>query len=269
MLDRSKLHQPAADALRLIVIAATGTDSVDLQVAQTRGIKVANVPGYATHSVAQFTMALVLELATHAGLYAGIVRVGAWEKSPMFNRLDFPCVELYGKTLGIIGYGNIGRLVGDYARAFGMEILVSARPGNNGSVAGDRTPFKKVLERADFLTLHCPLTMQTKGLIDDEALNLMKPTAFLINTARGALVDELALIRALEKKRLAGAALDVLTKEPPPADDPLIIAAKRLDNLLITPHCAWTAREARQRLVDDVAENIAAYTRGDDRNRVV
>jgi glycerate dehydrogenase len=268
VLDRSILHDEAAGELKLVTVAATGTDNVDLAAARERGIQVRNVPGYAGRSVAQFTMALILELAS--GVCAGVtaVRAGRWEKSRAFSLLDFPSMELAGKTLGIVGYGNIGRMVGEMASSFGMNVMVSARPRTLPPYPAGRRPFDEVLKWADFLTLHCPLTPESRGLINERSLPLMKPSAFLINTARGALVDDLALIDALERKRLGGAALDVLTKEPPPADHPLIGAAKRLNNLLITPHCAWTARETRQRLIEEVAKNISAFMRGEDRNRV-
>jgi len=213
-------------------------------------------------------MALILELATRAGGYMELVRRGAWEQSPIYTRIDFTTVELSGKKLGIVGYGNIGRRVAEMARGFGMEVLISARPGSTAPPATGRHPFDDVLASSDFVSLHCPLTPNTKNLIDSRALGLMKPTAFLINTARGALVDETALINALSGKRLAGAALDVISREPPIEDHPIISASKELDNLLVTPHCAWTAREARQRLMDEVAENILAFTKGQDRNRI-
>lgn len=267
-LDKSVLDSPAAKELKLIAVAATGTDNVDLEAARARGVKVCNVPGYAAQSVAQFTMALILELATRAGRYGELVRAGAWEKSPIYTIFNYPTLELSGKKLGIIGYGNIGRKVAELARAFGMEVLVAARPGSQGPAPRGRMPLNEILSRADIVSLHCPLTPQTKNLIDSRALALMKPTAFLINTARGALINAEALIRALREKRLAGAALDVLTQEPPPADHPLIKAAKKLDNLLVTPHCAWSAREARRRLMDEVMENILAFTKGQDRNRI-
>jgi glycerate dehydrogenase len=267
-LDSSVLHDQAARELKLVAVAATGTDNVDLAAARELGIQVRNVPGYAGRSVAQFTIALILELASGACAGIDAVRSGRWEKSRAFSLLDFPSMELWGKTLGIVGYGSIGRMVGEMASGFGMNVIVSARPGTQPPYPADRRPFDQVLKSADFLTLHCPLTPESRGLIDERALSLMKPSAFVVNTARGALVDDRALIVALERKRLAGAALDVLTKEPPPADHPLIDAAKRLDNLLITPHCAWTAREARQRLIEEVAENISAFVREEDRNRV-
>ncbi len=267
-LDRSILDMPTARELRLIVVAATGTDNVDLKVARARGIKVCNVPGYASHSVARFTMSLILELTKHAGRYGQVVRAGAWQISLMFTRFDFPSVELYGKKLGIIGYGSIGRSVAEMARGLGMVVLVSARPGSPGPTPASRLDLDVLLEQSDVVTLHCPLTPQTKNLIASRALALMKPSAFLINTARGGLVDEPALIEALREGRLAGAALDVLTEEPPSPDHPIIRATQELDNLLVTPHCAWSAYEARQRLLDEVAENILAFLEGRERNCV-
>jgi glycerate dehydrogenase len=265
-LDKSILDSPAARDLKLIAVAATGTDNVDLGAAHAHGIRVCNVPGYATQSVAQFTMALILELVTRVGRYAELVRAGAWQKSRIYTLFEFPTLELHGKTLGIVGYGNIGRAVAEMARGFGMKVLISARPDSSDMIPRGRVSFNDLLIQSDFVTLHCPLNPRTKNLIDDRALALMKPTAFLINTARGALVDYSALIAALRKGRLAGAALDVLAQEPPLADEPVIKAAQELTNLLVTPHCAWTAREARQRLVNEVAENILAFTEGRERN---
>ncbi len=268
IMDRTVLASPEAEGLELIAVAATGTDKVDLKAANERGITVVNVPGYATNAVAQFTMALILELATHAGRYAQLVRSGAWQKSATFTRLDFPSVELTGKTLGIIGYGSIGQAVAQIARGLGMEVLVSARPGSSGPVPSGRIPFADLLATADFVTLHCPLTSETKSLLDQRTIRLMKPTAFLINTARGGLVNELALVDALKKKRLSGAAVDVLTEEPPSENHLLVRATHELDNLLVTPHCAWTAKEARQRLLAEVEENIKAFHQGDKKNCV-
>ncbi|MGH7767963.1 MAG: D-2-hydroxyacid dehydrogenase, partial [Candidatus Binatia bacterium] len=268
VLDKPVITSPEASELKFIAEAATGTDNIDLAAARERGIPVCNVPGYAAQSVAQFTIALILELATRAGAYMELVREGGWEKSPMYARIDFPITELAGKKLGIVGYGNIGRRAAEIARALGMDILISARPGAAGRPAAGRMPLDEVLRSADFLSLHCPLTSSTKNMIDARALGLMKPSAFLINTARGALVDEPALVAALRGKRLAGAALDVISREPPAAEHTIIQAAKELDNLLVTPHCAWSAREARERLLNETAENIQAFVEGNDRNRV-
>jgi glycerate dehydrogenase len=268
VLDQPVLSAPEARELKFIAVAATGTDIIDREEATRRGIKVCNVPGYATQSVAQFTLALILESATQAGKYIDAVKTGAWEKSPVFSLLTFPAMELSGKKLGIVGYGGIGQAVARIARAFGMDILVAVRPGAAGPVPQDRVPLDQLFREADIVSLHCPLTPETRNLINQRSLALMKPTAFLINTARGALVDETALIAALREKRIAGAALDVITREPPPDDHPIIAAAKKLDNLIVTPHTAWSARESRERLLREVAANIAAFLQGRDRNRV-
>jgi glycerate dehydrogenase len=264
--DKAVLHTAEASELKLIAVAATGTDIIDKEEAAKRGIKVCNVPGYATQSVAQFTMAIILELATHAGNYGNAVKIGEWQKSPVFSMFTFPIVELAGKKLGIIGYGNIGRAVAKMAHGFGMEILIAERPGRAGLISGDRLPIRDLLQQADIVSLHCPLTPETKNLINRQTLSLMKPTAFLINTARGALIDEAALIQALRQKRIAAAALDVISKEPPPSDHPVIQAAAQLENLLVTPHTAWSSREARARLLVEVKKNIEAFLRGEPRN---
>lgn len=268
VLDRAALSSPEAKDLKLIAVAATGTDIIDREEAAKRGIKVCNVPGYATQSVAQFTMALILELATRAARYGDAVKAGEWQKSPVFSLLTYPTVEISGKKLGIVGYGNIGRSVAEMARGFGMGIMIAARPGVDGPTPTDRVPLKQLLREGDVVSLHCPLTPETRNLINQQSLSLMKPSAFLINTARGALIDEVALIEALRERRIAAAGLDVISKEPPPADHPIILAAKELDNLIVTPHTAWSAREARERLLQEVEENIAAFLQDRDRNRV-
>ncbi|MET0586604.1 MAG: D-2-hydroxyacid dehydrogenase [Candidatus Binatia bacterium] len=267
VIDKSVLDSAEAKDLRLIAVAATGTDIIDREEASKRGAKVCNVPGYATQSVAQFTMALMLELATQAGKYANSVRGGDWQRSSIFSLLNYPTIELQGKKLGIVGYGNIGQTVAQMARGFGLEVLIAARPGERAP-GGGRIPLEQLLSQADIVSLHCPLTPETRNLINEQSLALMKPTAFLINTARGALVDEAALIEALRQKRIAAAALDVISKEPPPADYPIIQAAKELDNLIVTPHTAWSAREARERLLHEVKENIAAFLENKPRNLV-
>jgi glycerate dehydrogenase len=266
--DRVVLAAPQAQDVKLIAVAATGTDIIDREEAARRGVKVCNVPGYAAQSVAQFTMALILELATRVGKYGEAVKAGDWQKSPVFSLLTYPTVELSGKKLGIVGYGNIGQTVAKMARGFGMEVLIAARPGSEGPIPRDRVSLEQVLREADVVSLHCPLTLETKNLINEQSLKLMKPTAFLINTARGALIDEPALIEALRQKRIAAAALDVISKEPPPADHPILLAAKELDNLIVTPHTAWSAREARERLLREVEENILTFLRGEPRSLV-
>jgi glycerate dehydrogenase len=276
VIDRAALNAPQARDLKLIAVAATGTDIIDREQAAMRGVKICNVPGYATPSVAQFTMALILELATRAGKYGEAVKSGEWQKSPVFSLLTYPTIELRGKKLGIVGYGNIGRAVAQMARGFGMEILIAARgepsrtarPGAEEAIPNDRIPLAQVLREADVVSLHCPLTPQTRNLINQQSISSMKPTAFLINTARGALIDEGALIEALRSKRISGAALDVISKEPPPGNHPIIQAAKDLDNLIVTPHTAWSAREARERLLWEVAENIRSFFAGKPRNLV-
>ena len=266
--DKAILNAAEASELKLIAVAATGTDIIDKDEATKRGVKVCNVPGYATQSVAQFTLALILELATRAGKYGSAVKTSEWQKSPVFSLLTFPIMELAGKKLGIIGFGNIGRAVAQMARGFGMEILIAARPGSTAPIPKDRLSVSELLQQADIVSLHCPLTPETKNLINDRSLALMKPAAFLINTARGALIDEAALLDALRSKKIAAAALDVISKEPPPPDHPIIQAAAELDNLLVTPHTAWSAREARQRLLVDVKANVEAFLCGEPRNLV-
>jgi glycerate dehydrogenase len=267
-LDAAVLGAAEARALRLIVVAATGTDIIDRDAAKKFDITVSNVPGYATASVAQFTMALILELAARAADYRQDVQSGAWQKSAIFSLIHRPAVELNGKKLGIVGYGNIGQAVARVARAVGMEVIISVRPGSTKSAAPGRTPLEELFRDADVVSLHCPLTAATAGLINEHTLSLMKPTAFLVNTARGPLIDGGALIRALREKRLAGAALDVISPEPPPDGHPLLEAAKELDNLWVTPHTAWSAREARERLVSAVAENISGFLAGKPKNVV-
>jgi glycerate dehydrogenase len=268
VIDRAVLNADEARDLKLIAVAATGTDVIDKEAAAQRGVGVCNVPGYATQSVAQFTMALILQLATWAGRYGDAVKAGEWQKSPVFSLLTYPTVELSGKKLGIVGYGNIGQAVARMARAFDMEILVAARAGAEEATPAHRLPLERLLGESDFVSLHCPLTPETKNLINQRSLSLMKPTASLINTARGGLIDEAALIAALREKRIAAAALDVLTKEPPPGDHPIIRAAGELDHLIVTPHTAWSAREARERLLEEVAANISAFFAGAPRNLV-
>jgi glycerate dehydrogenase len=254
----------AAPGLRLICLAATGTNTVDLEAAGRAGIAVCNVRGYATAAVAQHVFALLLALSTRLLDYHQAVRAGRWQQSRQFCLLDFPIRELSGKTLGIVGYGELGRAVARLAGAFGMQVLVAQRAG--GAPTPERLPLAELLARVDVLSLHCPLTPQTRGLIGAAELALMRPDAVLVNTARGGIVDEVALARALRAGRLGGAGVDVLSLEPPRAGNPLLEAD--IPNLIVTPHSAWASREARQRLVEEIARNIAAFRRGEDRNRV-
>lgn len=241
--------------LRLVCITATGINNVDLSAAKEHGVEVMNCKGYSTETVAQHTLMMILALMRSLPQYQQDMAVGAWSRADMFCLLDHPVGELQGLKLGIVGYGDIGKRVAEIGRFFGMQILIAARP--NGSVTSGRTPFREVLSNCDILTLHCPLTQDNTHLINAETLGLMRPKAFLINTARGQLVDEPALLHALSEQKIAGAALDVLTTEPPPADHPLLQA--QLPNLIITPHCAWASRQARQNALEQTAENIKQY----------
>jgi glycerate dehydrogenase len=252
--------------LRFIAVSATGFDCVDVEAASCRGIAVANVPEYGSDSVAQHTFALLLELCHHVGLHAAAVREGAWTRSPDFCFWKSPLIELAGKTIGIIGFGRIGRRVGALAHAFGMSVLAQSR---SRSVAPLYRPFAwasvdDIFSRADVITLHCPLTVETRGLVNRERLRHVRPTAFLLNTARGGLVVEQDLADALNEGRLAGAAVDVVTQEPICPDNPLLTAR----NCLITPHIAWATREARRRLLEATVANVAGFLAGKPTNVV-
>ncbi|MDD2711019.1 MAG: D-2-hydroxyacid dehydrogenase [Verrucomicrobiae bacterium] len=254
-----------ASRLRAIVVCATGVNDVDLAAAKRRGIVVMNVAGYGSDSVAQHAMAMILNWATQMHRYAAEPR--RWCESPMYTRLDYPVFELAGKSLGLAGAGRIGGKVGTLAEAFGMEVRAWARDGGAaGKGRWPRLALRELLAASDVVSLHCPLTPETRHLINRESLSWMKPGALLVNTGRGDLIDEPALKEALVSGRLGGAALDVLSVEPPLPDHLLLDPA--IPNLLITPHSAWTAREARQRLLDEAAANIAAFLKGEDRNRV-
>lgn len=247
----------ATPTLRLIAVAATGTDIIDLTAAAAQGVAVCNCRAYGTDSVAQHVFAAILALHTNLLSYRQAVVAGRWQRARQFCFLDYPISEVRGKTLGIVGYGELGRAVARIAEAFGIRVALIRRPG--GPV-DDRPSLLEILAQLDILSLHCPLTPATRNLIDDRALALMKPSAFLINAARGGLVDEKALAAALSCGRLAGAAVDVLSTEPPTSGNPLLDL--QLPNLLVTPHVAWASREARQRIITQTAENIAAYKAG-------
>ena len=251
-------------ALRMICVAATGTNVVDLDAARELGVPVTNVTGYATPAVVQHVFALTLALTTRLAEYRDAVAAGAWQRSDQFCLLDFPIRELAGKTLGIIGYGELGKAVGRVGEAFGMKLLVASRPG--GPAQAGRVPLETLLPRVDVLSIHCPLAPNTANLIGCRELGMMKPDALLINTARGGIVDEAALADALRGGRIGGAGIDVLSVEPPTAGNPLLAAD--IPNLLVTPHTAWASREARQRLIDEVATNVREHLAGRSRNRV-
>ena len=250
--------------LKYIGVLATGTNVVDLPTARERCILVTNVPAYGTKSVAQSTLALLLELTQHVGHHARTVRESQWVRSADWCYWDYPPTELDGLTLGIIGFGRIGRAVGDLGAAFGMKVLAC------GGTAKPLPPFARavnletLLRQSDVVSLHCPLTPQTENLINAERLSWMKPSAFLLNTSRGPLIDEEALADALNSGRIAGAGLDVLSTEPPSADNPLLQAK----NCFITPHLAWATRAARSRLLTIAVENIRRFLHGQPQNVV-
>ncbi|MFA9461157.1 2-hydroxyacid dehydrogenase [Thiohalorhabdus methylotrophus] len=253
-----------AGGLRLVCIAATGTNNVDLAAARERDVAVANVVRYATPSVVQHVFSLMLALTTRLSDYEQSVRSGRWAESPHFCLLDFPIRELAGRTLGVVGHGELGSNVAHVAEAFGMRVRVAQIPGRPDRP--ERVALGRLLPEVDVLTLHCPLTPETEGLLGAGELERLPDHALLINTARGGIVDEPALAEALRAGRLGGAGVDVLTREPPPPDHPLL--APDIPNLILTPHVAWASREARQRMVEELAANIEAFGRGESRNRV-
>ena len=253
-----------APKLKLVCIAATGTNNIDLAAAAANGIAVCNVRAYATPSVVQHVFAMLLSLTTHLDGYRESVRRGDWSRSPFFCLFGEPIRELRGRTLGIVGYGELGKAVTGIASAFGMDVLLARRDASD--TREGRLPLHELLPRVDVLSLHCPLTDANRNLIGADELALMKADAVLINTARGGLVDEAALLDALQNRRLGGAAVDVLEKEPPAQSSALIDAG--LPNLIVTPHIAWSSRESRQRLVDEIALNIRAFAGGSIRNQV-
>jgi glycerate dehydrogenase len=255
----------ALPKLKYIGVLATGYNVVDIEAAKERGISVANIPDYGTHSVAQFTFALLLELAHHIGHHAQTVRDGRWVRSADFCYWDFPLIELHGLTFGVIGFGKIGRATAKLADAFGMKLLVHTRTRPADLPAHyEFTSLDDLLSRSDVVSLHCPLTPENKQFINAERLARMKPTAFLLNTSRGPLLDEAAVAAALNAGKIAGAAVDVVSIEPPKADNPLLTAK----NCLVTPHIAWATRAARARLMDIAVENIRAFIAGKPQNVV-
>ena len=255
VLDAETLKQCVS--LKLILISATGTNNVDLAQAKAQGITVCNCQGYGTSAVAQHTLMLMLTLATSVIQYDHAVKQGEWNKSPIFCLLDFPIVELAGKTLGILGYGELGQAVAKLAEAFGMKIIVGALPNRS---TGNRVALSELLPQVDFLSLHCPLTEETRDLIDNKAIEKMKPSAFLINCARGGIVNEHDLATALRTGKIAGAATDVLSVEPPKEGN--VLLANNIPNLIITPHSAWGSVDARQRIVQQLTENASAFQQG-------
>ncbi|WP_122446273.1 2-hydroxyacid dehydrogenase [Pseudomonas viridiflava] len=248
----------ACPDLKLVLVTATGTNNIDLASAREHGVTVCNCQGYGTPSVAQHTLLLLLALATRLPDYQQAVHQGLWQKSKQFCLLDFPIVELEGKTLGLLGHGELGGAVARLAEAFGMRVLLGQIPSRPARM--DRLPLTELLPQVDALTLHCPLNDNTRDMIGAYELSLMKPHAFIVNTARGGLINEQALADALRNGHLGGAASDVLSVEPPVAGNPLL--AGDIPRLIITPHSAWGAREARQRIVSQITENARAFFAG-------
>jgi glycerate dehydrogenase len=255
----------ALPGLRLVAAAATGVDNIDIETARARGIGVCNVRGYAQRSVPEHVFALLFALRRNLVAYHQAARDGTWSHSDFFCLHTYPIEDLAGSTLGVIGGGTLGRSVAQLGEALGLRVLIAEQRG--AALRPGRVAFEDVLRSSDAVSLHLPLTHATRHLIGTAELAIMKPGAVLINTARGGVVDEDALLAALRGGRLAGAAMDVLAQEPPPVDHPLIVAD--LPNLIITPHVAWASRQAQQKLADEVIENIAAFLRGELRNRVV
>jgi glycerate dehydrogenase len=262
VLDREAIL--AAKDLKLVLIAATGTDNVDLECCRERGITVCNVRHYSTPAVVQHTIALMLNLMTNQPRYFKDVQNNRWQNSDVFCLLDYPIFEASGKTMGVIGYGALGEKVAGVAAALGMSIIVCQRPG--GEPQSGRVAFEELLQTSDVISLHCPLTPETHHLFSTYEFKKMKSSAFIINTARGAIIDSQALVNALKSGEIAGAGIDVLDKEPPVPDHPLL--EKNIPNLIITPHNAWGTRESRQRLVAVMADNIRAWASGNPVNVV-
>jgi glycerate dehydrogenase len=260
VLDSNDLQSAAA--LKLVCIAATGTNNVDLEAARRCDITVCNVTAYATASVVEHVFSQLLILARRLDEYRAAVEQGRWQQSSEFCLLDYPIRELAGMTLGIIGYGELGQAVAAAGRTFGMHILAAERSGKPPRPG--RTPLDEVLKTADAISLHCPLNRETRNLIGSRELGLMRRDAILVNTARGGIVDEQALLHSLQTGGIGAAAVDVLSEEPPQHGNPLLGAG--LPNLLVTPHIAWASIKSRQRLVNQLAENISAWQAGKPRN---
>ena len=255
-----------SQSLKLIVVCATGVNNIDLHAAKNAGIIVSNVANYSTPIVAQHTLALLLNLCANTHKYLGEKEL--WPESPIFTRLDHPVTELNGKIMGIAGAGNIGSLVGEISQQMGMEIHVLSRGQSNVQIHPEwpRTNKEDFFSKSDVISLHCPLTKENDHMINSDTLELMKPTSLFINTSRGGLVNENDLANALRSGKIAGAALDVLSSEPPEIDHPLM--SDTIPNLLITPHIAWISLEARRRLLEGVISNIKSFISGNPSNRV-
>jgi len=256
----------ACPKLRLIAVAATGVNNIDLEACRERGVAVCNIRGYAEHTVPEHVFMLLLALRRNLIAWRETLRKDMWQKAEQFCLFDHEIHDLHGSTLGLIGYGSVGAGVEHLARAFGMDVLI-AEHKDAASIRPGHHAFDEVLARADHISLHTPLTEATRGLIGAREFALMKRNAVLINTARGGVVDEAALVTALTTRRIAGAGFDVLSVEPPSQGNPLLDL--KLPNFLLTPHVAWSSREAMQALADQLIDNIEAFVRGEERNRVV
>lgn len=254
----------AHPGLRYIGVLATGYDVVDTDAAKDLNIAVTNVPGYGTDTVAQYAIALLLEVTSRIGHHASRVKEGEWARNADWCFWEYPLMELSGRTMGIIGYGRIGRKVAEIARALGMKILFhDAYAQEDGS--GEKVALEVLLQQSDVVSLHCPLTKENDSLINKKTLAMMKPNAILINNARGKLINEGDLAQALQDGTIYAAALDVVREEPICSDNPLL----ECDNCLITPHISWASKEARSRIMATAAENLAEFLRGNTQNRIV
>ena len=259
----------ACPHLKLIAVTATGTNNIDLDAARAHNIRVCNVIRYGRASLVQHTFLLMLALAGNFNAYQRDVKAGVWNRAPNFCLMDHRIMELEGKVLGIVGYGDLGQGVAQMGRALGMDVRVASRSANRDATADgtQRIPLRELLPQVDVLSLHCLLSDETRHLIGARELGLMKPTAFLLNTARGGLVDEAALAQSLKNGTLGGAGTDVLSEEPPVKGN--VLLDLDLPNLIVTPHCAWASREARQRLIDLTADNIRGFVNGNLQRWVV
>lgn len=269
IINKTKIGAPELaelPELELVAVAATGLNTVDVEACRARGVAVSNVVDYSTDAVAEHVLLLMLALRRNLPAYLADVRRGAWAKSQTFGLFDHSIIDLRGSTLGLIGYGAIGRAVEKLAQAFGMSVLVAERKTADAVRAG-RVDFFNVLRESDVLTVHTPLNEETRGMIAKAELALMKETAILINCARGGVVDEQALADALQGGKLAGAGVDVLTEEPPAHGNPLL--ELDLPSLIVTPHNAWASRTTMQNLATEIVANIEAFARGERRNRIV
>lgn len=261
IMNRIVMSRAVMDALpklRYIGALATGYNTIDVEAAREKGITVCNVPFYCVETVAQQTFALLLELCNHTGAISAVTRAGGWNDAITMSHSSHALFELYGKTLGIFGFGNIGQTVAKLGLALGMHVIVNSRTKRALPEGCTWVDFETLFRTADVVSLHCPLNDGTRGIVHADVLAWMKPTAFLINTARGAVLDEHALADALNSGRIAGAGLDVLIDEPPKADNPLLTAK----NCILTPHIGWASRDARLRLIRIVADNLQAFLDG-------